>query len=86
MPVLTRAVPALLLALAACSRAPGSDNHAEGRGEVADNNMLTAGSPAPSPVEGSMNAMNPTSAPPERFIVCPGNPRCPPGSGQPGAR
>lgn len=76
---MTRAVAGLLLlALAACGQ-PGDKADAPGN--------MTAGSPGPAPAQGlnpapaEMN-MDTGHAPPERFIVCPGNPRCPP-EGQP---
>jgi len=72
-----------LLTLAACgSGAPPPGNSATV--------SPAPGDPMPEPTQAPVSqgdppppsAPNPTQAPPSRFIVCPGNPRCPP-SGRP---
>ena len=93
-----RSVALLLLALAACGRAPAPANTGETAPPPADwnntapspSNMTgaTAAPPpsAPMPMDQNTTMMLPdeaqTGGPRERFIVCPGNPRCPP-SGNP---
>jgi hypothetical protein len=81
---------ALLLALAACGRAPAANegvNAAPPAPPPVDN--MTATSPAPAQSMGHIGeepAMDEGSGPKNRFIVCPGNPRCPPDGGQPSGR
>lgn len=76
------ALALLLPALAACGQA--------GRGS-APSPQNSTGSPPPGPGpaqqgDGPANDTGVQSAPPERFIVCPGNPRCPPDGSQPSGR
>jgi hypothetical protein len=69
----------LLLGLAACGQGPG---HTPARNSTAT---------APAPSTGSIGAPNPApdpslesgKGPLNSFIVCPGNPRCPPDGSQP---
>jgi hypothetical protein len=97
MPVLTHgakaAATALLLALAACGRAPAANEGVNAAPPAppapppVDN--MTATSPAPAQSMGHIGeepATNEGSGPKNRFIVCPGNPRCPPDGGQPSGR
>jgi hypothetical protein len=83
-----RSVTLLLLAVAACGRVSAPTNSAD---LPAPSNMTgRSGAPAPSapmPMDLNMSAGAApddaqTGGPRERFIVCPGNPRCPP-SGNP---
>ena len=80
-----RAVAGLLLALAACNQAPTADNRnafprVPGANLLApDPNTATAMPPTQSTGNiGVAPAPESGSGPRERFIVCPGNPRCPP--------
>jgi len=69
---------ALLLALAGC-----------GGGGPGPGNAATAPGPAPvQRMDAPLPDMNTEAAhaPPERFIVCPGDPRCPPEGSQPKGR
>jgi hypothetical protein len=75
----------VLLALAACEQASGPGDRPPVR------NSATTATP-PSPSTGSVgqgqvpDTRSGQPAPPERFIVCPGNPRCPPEGSQPKGR
>ena len=83
------ALPAmLLLTLAGCAGAPSANETAAPANETGGTtNMIMQDSAAPSPGPAPSDAP-PTAAPApvtagprERFIVCPGNPRCPPTEG-----
>ena len=85
MPKLGAAAGLLALALAGCGGAPSGNNAAapsqDPRG-TANMMMHDAGDPAPSLAPSDAPAARaPAQAPRERFIVCPGNPRCPPSEG-----
>ena len=83
------AVAAVLLALAACGRAPASNDGAglPPQPEPAPTANMTAETPAPQVSPPSEEPVRDEGArPPDRFIVCPGNPRCPPDGSQPKGR
>jgi len=63
----TAVAAACLLALAACNRSAPVSNS-------------TSAPPAPAPTVGAP-VPDTSGSPPQRFIVCPGNPRCPPAAG-----
>jgi hypothetical protein len=85
-----RGVALLLLTLAACGRvsAPPDSNDMPAPSNMTGTSAApTPAAPMPMPMDQNMSAEAPpdeahTGGPRERFIVCPGNPRCPP-SGNP---
>jgi hypothetical protein len=81
----------LLLALAACSQAPPNSYEAD----LPTSNSTTATPPVGEmPMDQGQASPEPAPAPPpaqsggqrERFVVCPGNPRCPPAGSRPKER
>ena len=82
------AVAALLLALAACGRAPASNDGAglPPQPEPAPTANMTAETPAPQVSPPSAEPTDEGDGPKSRFVVCPGNPRCPPDESQPKGR
>ena len=86
------AAAALLLALAACGRAPAANEGANAvPPETPQIDNMSAESPSPAPAQsmghiGEEPAMDQGDGPRNSFIVCPGNPRCPPDGSQPKGR
>jgi hypothetical protein len=81
----TAASAALLLALAACGRTAPANNGADAPPPETPrvDNMSTM-SPAPAQSMGHVGAEpDEGDGPRNRFIVCPGNPRCPPEGSEP---
>ena len=86
-------MPGLLIALADCSQAPAGGNRSALPPVPAENliapdtNTATAMPPAQGTGQvGAPSVPDPGHAPPARFVVCPGNPRCPPEGSRPGGR
>ena len=87
------AVFGLLLTLAGCGQAPVADNRSavppmdEANLIMPDMNATTAMPPSQSTGQTGPGQMPDTGdGPRDRFIVCPGNPRCPPEGSQPKGR
>jgi hypothetical protein len=79
---------ALLLALAACGRTPSANERANAPPPETPrvDNMSTM-SPAPAQSMGHIGGdTDEGDGPGNRFIVCPGNPRCPPDGSEPRGR
>lgn len=83
---LTVALPCLL-ALAACGGgAPPPVNTSTESPAPSDPGPEASHAPVGQGNAPPPNVPNPTQAPPSRFIVCPGNPRCPAEGTRPGNR
>jgi hypothetical protein len=71
----------LLLALAGCG-APAPNNIAPAPGDAAYE-MAPPTAPAPAQAPSTMSDPGESGGPQNSFIVCPGNPRCPPEGSRP---
>ena len=76
------ALGSCLLALAACGGAPAPNNTASPPDAVIAPDMGPPSAPAPTQAP-TMSDPGEAGGPENRFVVCPGNPRCPPDGTQP---
>ena len=87
------ALAALLLALAACGRAPNAPAPPAGNETSLTPVPSQSSAPptVPAPAQGTDQlrtdpVQDEGDGPRDRFVVCPGNPRCPPGGSEPKGR